>query len=498
MFDFLKKKISDFTGKLKDTLKGRQEEEQKKEQQAAPKTEEPERPKATEPIEENKPAEVSHSEKKEEPIIEKPAEQAPKKTPAEVKKETKTAAQPAAKQEEKTQPIPQTSKPAAPVEHAEKTEQKNQAPQQEHKNSITDALLGFLGKKKESTEEKPRAQEAITPAKTEPKKEIGTKKKTKEQPTPKPEQTDEAPKILQPKDDDKRELRADAGIFRKLAGFVSGKIKITEKDTRDFFDELELSLLESDVEQQTALAIVKQLQIQLVGREISAREDLSEFLNGEIKRALEAIMTTPKVDLENIQSSPLKILFIGPNGAGKTTSIAKLANYFLKKKKSVILAAGDTFRAAAIAQLEAHANRLGVKIVKQNYGADPAAVAFDAVKAAQAGKIDVVLIDTAGRQETNRNLVEEMKKIERVVKPDLKIYVGEAYTGQALLAQASEFDKAIGLDGFILTKIDTDAKGGTAISLLYTLKKPILFVGMGQGYDDLLEFTPKFIIDRII
>ena len=201
---------------------------------------------------------------------------------------------------------------------------------------------------------------------------------------------------------------------------------------------------------------------------------------------------------KSMKQKPLKILFLGPNGAGKTTSIAKIAKYFLDNKKSVIVAAGDTFRAASIEQLEEHAKNIGVKVIKHQYGADPAAVGFDAVKAAEAKKIDVVLIDTAGRQDTNKNLLEELKKIDRVVKPDLKLYVGEAYTGQALLQQASEFNDAIGLDGFVLTKIDTDTKGGTAISLLYKLKKPILFVGTGQRYEDLLEFKPEFIIDRIL
>ena len=209
-------------------------------------------------------------------------------------------------------------------------------------------------------------------------------------------------------------------------------------------------------------------------------------------------METEHINVLDIKKKPLKILFLGPNGAGKTTSIAKLANYFMKNDKTVILAAGDTFRAAAIDQIEEHAKKLGVKLIKHNYGSDPTAVAFDAVKAAEAKGIDVVLIDSAGRQDTNKNLLDELKKMQRVIKPDLKLYVGEAYTGQALLQQATEFNNKIGIDGFILTKIDTDVKGGTAISLLYTLKKPIVFVGTGQRYEDLLEFKPEFIIDRIL
>ena len=163
-----------------------------------------------------------------------------------------------------------------------------------------------------------------------------------------------------------------------------------------------------------------------------------------------------------------------------------------------MLASADTFRAGSIEQLKVHADKLGVRMIKHQYGADPAAVAFDAVKSAEAKGEDVVLIDSAGRQETNKNLMEELKKIARVVKPDLKLYVGESYTGQALLQQASEFNEALEIDGFILTKMDTDPKGGTAISLLYKLKKPILFLGTGQEYKDLEAFDANAIVARII
>ncbi len=298
--------------------------------------------------------------------------------------------------------------------------------------------------------------------------------------------------------DERRELKAKVGIVKKLFGFVGGKVKISEAEIGDFFSEFELSLLESDVQQDAAEAIVKELKSRLIGKEISAKENATEFVKAEIRASLEKIMATEPRNLLAMEGKPVKVLFLGPNGAGKTTSIAKVADYLMRNGKSVIMAAGDTFRAASIEQLEEHAGKLGVKVVKHKYGSDPAAVAFDAIKAAEAKGIDFVLIDTAGRQETNTNLLQELKKVERVAKPDLKIYVGEAYTGQALLRQAAEFDKAIGIDGFILTKIDTDAKGGTAISLLYSLKKPIIFVGTGQRYSDLLEFKPEFIIGRII
>ncbi|MFH1391286.1 MAG: signal recognition particle-docking protein FtsY [Candidatus Diapherotrites archaeon] len=335
-------------------------------------------------------------------------------------------------------------------------------------------------------ETEPQTEEIEEPEIKEGEFSIGGEEKTPEE------------KVKEIREDEKRELKAKVGLGKKLFGFVGGKIKITEKEAGEFFDEFELSLLESDVEQDTAEAIVNELKERLIGKDISAKEDIGEFLKAEVKSSLEKIMQTEKIDLLTRTEKPLKILFLGPNGAGKTTSIAKISKYFMEHGKSVILAAGDTFRAAAIDQLEEHGKKLGVKVVKHNYGSDPAAVAFDAVKAAEAKNIDVVLIDSAGRQDTNKNLIEELKKIERVIKPDVKLYVGEAYTGQALLQQATEFDNAIGIDGFILSKIDTDTKGGTAISLLYKLKKPIVFVGTGQRYEDLLEFKPEFIIDRII
>jgi fused signal recognition particle receptor len=302
------------------------------------------------------------------------------------------------------------------------------------------------------------------------------------------------------KEQGKRELKAKTGIAEKLKGLVLGKVKIREEDTEEFFEELELSLLEADVEQEAAAEIVSELRKNIIGKEIPTGRNVSAFLNEEIKAALRKIMQTRKIDFWKMveEKKPFVVLFLGPNGAGKTTTISKIAFALKQRGKSVVIAAADTFRAASIEQLEAHAERIGVKVVKQGYGADPAAVAFDAIAAAKARGIDVVLIDSAGRQETNKNLMQELKKIERVAKPDLKIYVGESFTGQALLGMAEEFDREIGLDGFCLTKIDADAKGGTAISLLYRLKKPILFVGIGQNYADLAEFSPEFIIDRIL
>ncbi|MEM4262089.1 MAG: signal recognition particle-docking protein FtsY [Candidatus Diapherotrites archaeon] len=375
-------------------------------------------------------------------------------------------------------------------------------------NNFTNKIKETIGKKREETQEQQKEDiiktETLTHEKTQQTEEKQEEtKKNEEQTTSKTKTTDKKEKQEKKQKhetikEEKRELKAKTNIIEKIKGTIIGKIKITEKDTQDFFDELELSLLEADVEQETANAIVKQLKQQLIGKEIQANQDITKFLKEEIKKAITKIMETKTINIMEMKQKPLKILFLGPNGAGKTTSIAKIAHMLKEKGKTSIIAASDTFRAASIEQLEEHAKKIGIKVIKQNYGSDPTAVAYDAVKAAEAKQIDIVLIDTAGRQETNKNLIEELKKIERVIKPDLKIYVAEAYTGQALINQIREFDKAINIDAIILTKIDTDTKGGTAISLLYNLKKPIIYVGTGQKYQDLEEFKPEFIIDKII
>lgn len=299
---------------------------------------------------------------------------------------------------------------------------------------------------------------------------------------------------------EKREIKAKAGLFTQVKNFFSSDILVEEGDIRDFLFELELALLESDVEQKTATAIVNNLEKELVGKRAPKSEGLDAFLKKEIRLSLAKVMTVPGIDFwKRIeQEKPFIILVLGPNGAGKTTSIAKLTYLLQQHGKKVVWGSADTFRSGAIEQLETHAERLNVKLVKHDYGADPAAVAFDAVKAGQSLKADVVLIDTAGRQDTNSNLMRELEKMNRVVKPHLKIYVGEAFTGQALLTQATEFNQIIGIDGFILSKMDTDAKGGTCISVLHQLQKPVLFVGVGQQYPDLVDFKPEFILDRIL
>ena len=197
------------------------------------------------------------------------------------------------------------------------------------------------------------------------------------------------------------------------------------------------------------------------------------------------------------QGEPLVVMLVGINGTGKTTTIGKLSNYYIKKGYTPVIAASDTFRAGAIEQVQYHADNLGVKLIKHEKGSDPAAVAFDAVQHARAKGKELVLIDTAGRMQTNTNLMDEMKKIRRVSKPDLVVFVGDALTGNDATEQARKFNEAIDIDGVILTKADADSKGGAALSIGYIIQKPILFLGMGQSYDDIKEYDPDWMLEQI-
>jgi len=282
--------------------------------------------------------------------------------------------------------------------------------------------------------------------------------------------------------------------FTKIKSLFSSKIKLSEKEISEFLDDFEISLLEADVSIDSSTAIIEDLKKRLVNASFS-KTNILEDIKKNIKETLKEQLNID-CDINNYisqkQNEPLIILIIGPNGAGKTTTISKFANLYKN------LASSDTFRAGSIDQLEVHAKRLGVKVVKQNYGSDPAAVAFDAVASAKANKNDVVLIDTAGRQDTNINLMQELSKIKRVVKPDLTIYIGESQSGQTIVEQIQKFDKEIGVTGVILTKIDTDPKGGVAISILNEIKKPIFYIGTGQEYNDIEKFSPEYIIERIV
>jgi len=223
---------------------------------------------------------------------------------------------------------------------------------------------------------------------------------------------------------------------------------------------------------------------------------LFERLKKAFSNFIDKLSTTEITDrdIERISDE----LFLGPNGHGKTTTIAKIAKMLINEGISVVAAASDTFRAGAIEQLEIHCKRVGVRVIKHKYGADPAAVAYDAIMYAKSKGIDVVLIDTAGRMQTDRDLMNQMKKIARVVSPDIKIFVGDALTGNDALEEARKFNEEIGIDCSILTKIDADIKGGSALSIIFATKKPIAYVGTGQGYSDIIKFNAEWFVDKIL
>ncbi|AIU70423.1 cell division protein FtsY [Thermococcus eurythermalis] len=280
------------------------------------------------------------------------------------------------------------------------------------------------------------------------------------------------------------------------------QVEIKEKDVEDALDELELELLEADVALETVEALREKIKEKLVGKKVRIGTNKAKLIEGALRDAILEILTPEKkLDLlEMIRSKeekPFVVVFVGFNGSGKTTTIAKLANWLKKNGLSVVIAASDTFRAGAIEQIEEHAKRVGVKVIKHDYGADPAAVAYDAIQHAKARGVDVVLVDTAGRNELNRNLMDEMKKIVRVTKPDLVIFVGDSLSGNAVVEQAKQFNEAVRIDGVILTKLDADARGGAALSISHAIGAPILFVGVGQGYDDLTPFDEKWFVERI-
>ena len=289
------------------------------------------------------------------------------------------------------------------------------------------------------------------------------------------------------------------GIFEKVKEKLVTK-KISYKQFEDIFYDLELILLENNVAVEVIDKIKLDLSAQLVEKPIK-RNKIEETIKESLKNSITGLFDVEEINLLRLIKrkieKPFVMAFLGINGSGKTTTIAKIADLLNKNKISCVLAASDTFRAASIEQLQKHADNLNIKLIKHDYGSDPAAVAFDAIKHAKAKNIDVVLIDTAGRMHSNVNLIEEMKKIIKVAKPDSKIFVGEAITGNDCTEQAKTFNEAVGIDGIILAKADIDEKGGAAISVSYVTKKPIIYLGIGQNYPDLKLFESNIIIESL-
>jgi fused signal recognition particle receptor len=281
--------------------------------------------------------------------------------------------------------------------------------------------------------------------------------------------------------------------------------KLSEEELADVAFNFQLSLIESDVAQNVAEKLTQEVEKSLTGVKVDRSEEASEIVGRRLNDSLEsAFARAGTVNIfDNITEKkktgePYVILFLGINGTGKTTTIAKFANLLKGKGISVVVAAGDTHRPGAIEQLTEHADRLALKVVSQRYGADPAAVGRDGVLYAKAHHVDSLLIDTAGRMQTNQNLMEEMAKVVRVVNPDFKMFVADALTGNDAVSQAELFNKHVGFDGVVLTKADADVRGGAALSIVYSTGKPVLFLGVGQGYDDLEPFDSQVFLQSLL
>ncbi len=292
--------------------------------------------------------------------------------------------------------------------------------------------------------------------------------------------------------------------FSNAAKSISQR-ELSDKDLDESLFDLNIALLESDVSQEVIDDLSKQLKDNLVGIKLQKNETTEQIIASTLKDNFSKILAKAgTVDLisainakKQRKGGPFKIVFLGINGTGKTTTVAKVANLLKKSGFSVVIAAADTHRAGAIEQISSHAEKLSIKVISQRYGADPSAVSRDALEYANKHYIDVVLIDTAGRMQTAKNLMDEIGKIVKVIKPDIKLFVGDSLSGNDTINQAREFFSYTEFDGAILTKTDADAKGGSAISISYITSKPIIYLGVGQGYDDIIKFNKERFIETI-
>lgn len=300
-------------------------------------------------------------------------------------------------------------------------------------------------------------------------------------------------------------------MFEKLKSGFKGLVtkvtttELTAENLSPILSDFKMNLAENDVAFPVADRICDELEKRLTGVQVKRLEDRKKIVEENLRQVLlEVMLTNNKIDLlkkveeKRKTGEPFILLFVGINGTGKTTTIAKVAQFLRDKGYSVVLAGSDTYRAGSIEQLEEHARRLGMRMIKHKYGADPAAVAYDAVSHAKAHGINVVLIDTAGRMQTNQNLMNELAKVKRVVPPDLTVLTLDSLIGNDAVMQAEEFHKCIGIDATILTKVDADVKGGSALSVTYVTQKPILFIGVGQTYKDLELFNPEKFVNMVL
>jgi len=362
---------------------------------------------------------------------------------------------------------------------------------------LKEKLKGWIKKNKETEEtskvKKVKKKAPVSEIEKKIKKEKLSKKQKSEI-----KQTNVEEKVVPTKDELEESLEEVINTPVEEKGFFGKfKKKLTNEKFEEMFEELQLILIQNNVAYSAVESMKNSLGERLIGKTLK-EIDLAK----ELKEAIESLLINPPDFLKTIKDSletksPFVILFAGINGSGKTTTIAKVADYLQKNKLSVSLAAADTFRAAAVEQIQQHADKLKVHLTKKDYGSDPASVGFDAIAHAKKNKIDVVLIDTAGRMQNRDSLMQEIEKIARVNKPDMRIFLGESITGNDATEQAKTFNEAISLSGIILSKADVDEKGGTAISVSQVTGKPIFFLGTGQAYKDLEVFDKKKLIEKL-
>jgi len=478
MFGFLKDKLKKSVTKLAEKIKEAPAEKPKKKEEKP--AEKPEKKPAAKP--EKKPVKRAKPEKPAKPT--KPAKPA---KPAKAVKPAKPA------KPEKVEPEPE-QQPEPEVEKAVEEEVKEEVIE------VVEEVAEKVAEEKEITEEEVKeVVEEVVEEKDVAEKEEEVKEVVEEV----------AEEVVEEKKPEKK-----PGFFDRLRGVKKIKkittIKevviektLTEKDIDSFFTDSETDLLQANIALEAIDYMKDSMKKGLAEKKIK-RRGAEQFISNALEETLLGLVDHGTVSLEKVikdakkQGKPACLVFLGFNGAGKTTSIAKVARYLMDKGHSVVLAAGDTFRAASIEQLEHHGNKLGIKTIKHNYGSDSAAVVFDACKHAEAKGIDVVLADTAGRMHTDKNLADELKKVIRVNQPDLKVLLVDSLTGNDAVEQAKQFHAMVGVDTVIMAKTDVNEKGGSILSVSYAIKKPILFLGTGQEYKDLEKFRPKQFVKGLL
>jgi len=366
-------------------------------------------------------------------------------------------------------------------------------------DSLKDKISGFREDVEETTEEK--AEEAADEA-TEDAADEAADTETVDVGASGTAESEPEPAEPEPaEDEDDAGTSNNNGFTSKAKSFVRGEIVIEEQDLEDPLWELEMALLESDVEMSVADEILEGIRDDLVGATRSFSADTADVVEEALRDSLLSVISVGQFDFDQRVAEadkPLVIIFTGINGVGKTTTIAKLSQYLEERGYSSVMANGDTYRAGANEQIREHADNLDRKLIAHDQGGDPAAVIYDAVEYAEANDVDVVLGDTAGRLHTSEDLMDQLGKIERVVGPDMTLFVDEAVAGQDAVQRAREFNDAAEIDGAVLTKADADSQGGAAISIAHVTGKPILFLGTGQGYDDIERFDPERLVGRLV